>query len=515
MKNETLKQIINQIKKYEITETFSDIEAFKKWVSKLNSTQISNFLSLDIDLEEIREIRHLLINEDLLKYGDYKQRVAAISTLKNGEGCWHLFDAICSPNFLKSQNFYKDIEMLGKADTARYGLWILGKDSFINSPYHNEDLKLLVETHDIKEENPLDFVVSDAIATVAGNIDSIKSPYHRADMKLITTAGSDCLQMSHSYPEHSLNNLATNKVSLADEYHLENMKILATNPIASRFLYEIMTKTKFVKGKHYRKEVEALLNAKSKVTARALYYYIVNPERKYAYDIDYYDDYEYDIHDTHISDRDSIAGSNDPNYLDNLIKINKVDDKFVMHYVSLLMKPDFINSPYKIFDLELLQSISDKSIFMDLYRLMISENSLSSIHHKKDAVIISQTTNEKIRKMLLRKATYKLSLNSINHDYDMQYITKLDLESIDKKIYDEINYYLFIKKGIDDPYHKEKLEQLLKGILVERSSHMSYYLEELEKQIELNQNTSIESIPNISTKPKSRILSLFKRRTKK
>lgn len=77
MKNETLKQIINQIKKYEITETFSDIEAFKKWVSKLNSTQISNFLSLDIDLEEIREIRHLLINEDLLKYGDYKQRVAA------------------------------------------------------------------------------------------------------------------------------------------------------------------------------------------------------------------------------------------------------------------------------------------------------------------------------------------------------------------------------------------------------------------------------------------------------
>ena len=173
MKNETLKQIIEQIKKYELTESFSDVEAFKKWASKLNSTQINNFLSLDIDLEEIRELRHLLINCDLLSCQDYKKKVAAISTLKNGDGCWHLFSAICNPNFLKSKNFYKDIEMLSKADTARYGLWILGEDTFINSPYHDEDLKLLVETHDTREEDPLDFVVSDAIATVAGNIDSI------------------------------------------------------------------------------------------------------------------------------------------------------------------------------------------------------------------------------------------------------------------------------------------------------------------------------------------------------
>ena len=60
MKNDTLKQIIEQIKKYELTESFSDIEAFKKWASKLNSTQINNFLSLDIDLEEIRGVKTLI-----------------------------------------------------------------------------------------------------------------------------------------------------------------------------------------------------------------------------------------------------------------------------------------------------------------------------------------------------------------------------------------------------------------------------------------------------------------------
>ena len=515
MKNETLKQIIEQIKKYELTEIFSDVEEFKKWVSKLNSTQVNNFLSLDIDLEEIRELRHLLINCDLLSCQDYKKKVAAISTLKNGDGCWHLFDAICNPNFLKSKNFYKDIEMLSKADTARYGLWILGEDTFINSPYHDEDLKLLVETHDTREEEPLDFVVSDAIATVAGNIDSIRSPHHRADMKLIATAGSDCLQMSHSYPEYSLNNLAVNKVSLADKYHLENMQILATNPIASEFLYIIMTDPNFVKGKNYRKEVEALANAKSKATARALYYYIVNPKRKYLSDMDFLRDCKYDIEDAHISDRNSVAGSNDPNYLKNLIKINEIDDELVMHFVSLLMNPNFINSPYKDFDLELLQSISSKSIFMDLYRLMNEEVSLNNKYHKRDAVIISQSTIDGVRDLLLEKACNEYSLNSINHEYDMEFISKLQLDSIAEKIYFEIYYYLFRQKGIDDPQRKEKLEKLLQGELVERSSSVSSYLDDLQSQIDDSSSPIIESTPIVSSKTKSRILSLFKKSTRK
>lgn len=515
MKNETLKQIIEQIKKYELTETFSDVEEFKKWVSKLNGTQINNFLSLDIKLEEIRELRHLLINCDLLNCQDYKKKVAAISTLKNGDGCWHLFSAICNPNFLKSKNFYKDIEMLSKADTARYGLWILGEDTFINSPYHDEDLKLLVETHDTREEEPLDFVVSDAIATVARNIDSIKSPHHRADMKLIANAGSDVLQTSGSFPESGLNNLAVNKVSLADKYHLENMQILATNPIASEFLYIIMTDPNFVKGKNYRKEVEALANAKSKATARALYYYIVNPKRKYLSDMDFLRDCKYDIEAAHISDRNSISGSNDPNYLKNLIKINEINDELVMHFVSLLMNPNFINSPYKMFDLELLKNTSDIYVFRDLCILMTDENSLNNIHHKKDAVVISQTMVEFKRKLLLGKATDKLTLNSDNHDYDMEYILKLNLDSINETIYDEINYYLFSQKGINDPQRKEKLEKLLQGELVERSSSVSSYLDSLQNQIDDSSSPIIESTPIVSSKPKSRILSLFKKNTRK
>ena len=334
-------------------------------------------------------------------------------------------------------------------------------------------------------------------------------------MKLIVTSGSDCLQSGGSYPKESLNNLAVNKVSLADKYHLENMKILATNPIASEFLYTIMTDPNFVKGKNYREEVKALVNAKSKVTARALYYYIVNPNRKYLNDVEFLDDYSYDMDDAHISDRDSVAGSNDPDYLKNLIKINKIDDELVMHFVSLLMNYNFIKSPYKDFDIKLLQSISSKPIFMDLYRLMIDEVSLNNGHHKRDSVIISQTADENVRKLLLEKATDELSLNSTNHDYDMEYILKLDLNFINKTIYNEMNYYLFKQKGINDPQHKEKLEKLLQGILVERSSSVSRYLDALQSQINDSNFPIIEVAPTTSFKIKSRILSLFKKDTRK
>lgn len=515
MKNETLKRIISQIKKYDLVKVLRTTDDFEYWISSLNSKQIDNFINLNIEFQEVKNFKSILIDRNLLDCQDYQKRIEAITKLKNGDRCWYLFWRICNKKFLESKNFYKDIEMLSKADTAKYGLWILGEDIFINSPYHDEDLKLLVETHDTREEDPLDFVVSDAIATVAGNIDSINSPHHRADMKLIATAGSDCLQMSHSYPEHSLNNLTVNKVSLADKYHLENMQILATNPIANEFLYIIMTDPNFVKGKNYRKEVEALANAKSKATARALYYYIVNPKRKYLSDMDFLRDCKYDIEAAHISDRNSVSGRNDPNYLKNLIKINEIDDELVMHFVSLLMNPIFINSPYKDFDLELLQSISSKPIFMDLYILMNEEVSLNNKHHKRDAVIISQSTIDGVRDLLLEKACNEYSLNSINHEYDMEFISKLQLDSIAEKIYFEMYYYLFRQKGIDDTQRKEKLEKLLQGELVERSSSVSSYLDALQSQIDNSSLQIIESTPVISSKPKSRILSLFKKNTRK
>ena len=91
MNNETLKQIISQIKKYGLVNVFKTIGNFENWMSSINSKQIDNFLSLNIEPKEVENFRNILIDRNLLSCQDYSKKVEAISKLKNGDGCWHLF----------------------------------------------------------------------------------------------------------------------------------------------------------------------------------------------------------------------------------------------------------------------------------------------------------------------------------------------------------------------------------------------------------------------------------------
>ncbi|MEI3499057.1 MAG: hypothetical protein V8Q71_00840 [Bacilli bacterium] len=91
-----------------------------------------------------------------------------------------------------------------------------------------------------------------------------------------------------------------------------------------------------------------------------------------------------------------VAGNNDPDYLNNLIKINEMNDRFVVDFAILLMNPNFINSQYKKFDLELLQNVDRKSCFCHFVQTYENEKSLNSSHHKKDAVIIIMRCKKKL-----------------------------------------------------------------------------------------------------------------------
>lgn len=505
MKNEELIKVIEQLKKYNLAKAFEDEENFKSWLTKLNTNQIQNFLSLNIEPDEVENILNILINEEILKCSDYNRRIEAISKLKNGEGCWHLFDNICNPNFLKSNNFYKDLELIAKADSARCALCVIGEDAFIESPFHDEDLKLIVETRDNNKKQRIDYIVSEALASVAKNTDSINSKYHQSDMKLMADCGSSCLQTSYSYPESSLNNLATNKVSLNDPFHLENMQILAKCPKANNYLYILMTDLSTINGEHYRKEINALINAKSENTARALYYYIINPKNKFRYDRKYHRDYESAYKDEEIYDNDLISGRNTPNYEENLITINSIPDEFVMHYISILMNSKLINnSPYLRYDLDLLKSISDKPIFMDLYRFITDETSINNPFHESDAKLLSETQQEKTRKLLLQKIIDEKSLTNSNREFDLEYISNLDLEKVDNDILERMYFYLFGYKGIDAPDHIQSLTKLKQGITVEPCDLVSSYIDTLhEKAIKETDDTYplVEFASNKDDKP--------------
>ena len=523
MKNEDLKKVLTQIKKYNLAKVFKDEKELKSWLSKLNDVQIHNFIHLNIDLNEIEFPVRMLTNENLLNCSDYAKRIEAISKLKNGEGCWHLFDELCNENFVKSKNFYKDIEELCKADTARYALWVIGQDDFINSPYHSNDLKLITEARDTREEYPNDDTVADALATVAGNKDSINSPYHEEDMKLISESSSDCLRSMGSGEENGLNNLAINKVSLKDPYHLENMKILAKCPLTSEELYKIMTNPDIVNGKYYRDEVKALLNAKNKYNAKAIYYYVANPPERFINYIDFIRDDTLNAGDyINLIDGDRVSGNKNPNYLENLKIINKLPSEIAIHYTSLLMNKEFLNNPYSKEDLELLQTIFDKNLFLDLYKYIIEYVSVENPFHKSDVELLCKASNIETRRVLLDKMFQ--SLGEKNRAYDLDYIFKLNIDECDKNCLSAINYYLFDFDGITDPDHINSLEKLKQGkyyeIDLNKNTRVLNCIDTLEKELtetdkEIIKSKSLDLESNIDQKEKSLVLSLFKKFSKK
>ena len=72
-KNELLsqKQIIDILSKYDIINSFDNVEDINAWVSKLSELQTTNLLSLNIDPNAIKFDHRLLINLDLLNTTDY------------------------------------------------------------------------------------------------------------------------------------------------------------------------------------------------------------------------------------------------------------------------------------------------------------------------------------------------------------------------------------------------------------------------------------------------------------
>ena len=271
-----------------------------------------------------KKLKQIELSIKMLKcFGDRK-KVSVIENLIDhcyDEECLDLLNKnLLKLSFLNSKSFYEDMEMLSKVNNIKCGLTIIGDKNFMDSPYHREDLKLISESK----------VGGWSLSKVAKNQDSICSSYHRADMELISKS---CRHDRHKLGY--LSDLATNKVSLKDKYHLENMQILSQptkdgKHLTDKYLFEIMTNSKFVEGKNYRKEIEALQMADNSLTAKALHYYIVNPTNKFYDDEDFQSGRVGFISNgsmntmltlsLNINDKILVAGSNDPEYVNNLKK---------------------------------------------------------------------------------------------------------------------------------------------------------------------------------------------------
>lgn len=516
MNKQELTKLIKQLKKYHIANTFESPETLDNWLKKLTNNQITNLNNLDINPEEIKFSPKILINEHLLACNDYQKRILAMSKLKNEDGCWQLFERLCSPNFLNCPHYYQDLELISHAPTARYALWIIDDDNFINSKYHHEDLKLIIESQ-ISKNN---YLITEALTELAHNKDSINGPYHSEDMLLISQADEECLSPAGAYSKGSLNSLATDKISLQDPYHIENMQILSRSPISNEVLYELMTNSTIINSKNYRDEINAVKKAKSITTAIAMYYYIINPHDYSLFDFSSLDLFELafneDAYDAlnycyRYQDRkNNQPGNLNPKYLEYLNLLNEIDDNVVPYFESLLSNTTLINSNYYEQDLKLLLEITDPHIYYDLYLLMTNNVSLNNSHHLSDTILISNTSNERTRRLLIEKATSEHSVNSPYHEYDMIYISKLNFSKIKDKIFDLMYYYLFNPKGIASPEHIKALEKLANGEIYEPVNPINDYLNSLESQLPSFINDSEEyKITETKEKVLTRLKKIF------
>ena len=458
-------KLIYKLKEYGLFKYFKDIEKLSLWLHQLSDEEASRFLSLSIPSEDIVFPKRLLIHKNLLQCEDYLKRIEAMNQLTNGDGVWHLFDYLCSSNFLHSKNYYRDMSLLKDSDNLRYGLWVIHDDDFIQSPYHEKDLKMILEAKDANGEE-LDFLVASALAKIAKNKDSIQSPYHEEDMKFITKIGSSSLQDSASYPEHSVNHLALDKNSLKDKYHLENMKILAENYSISYYLYPLMTKKEYIQGKFYREEIQALIKANSKLKARAIYYYITNC----SLSVEERMDLDNELWDNQVPFRavwlgrreidNSEKGSKNPKYLENLALLNSLEDKYVLFIERLLSDSLLRKQNYQERDIQTLLSLNDDELFFDLFEVMSDKNSAASIYHLMDISLIQNTSSYFTRRMLISMATNQENLNSKNHWFDMNYVASLDFDLLDSKSQELLQYLFLTSEGIKDKERMSKLKQI-------------------------------------------------------
>ena len=261
MSSEKVNEIVLKLKEYCINQNFDSEEDMIKWIKKLTKKKKDNILNLNINPKNIMFDSMLLVNKNLLSTDDYNERVKLLASINNADGWYHLFDRLLEKKFLYSEKFYSDIEKMKKASSAQTILWIIDNPVFINSPYHDEDLELLVNYRD-KRGQGYDYFMMQAIATTAKCEASINSLYHQSDIKMYLKY-ENAIQMVHSYPERGINILGINEVSLKDKYHIENMEILANNQEIGSFLYAVMTDPIFIHSSNYRKIINKMVEKKN------------------------------------------------------------------------------------------------------------------------------------------------------------------------------------------------------------------------------------------------------------
>ncbi len=234
---EQLKKIKEKLEKYNLVSVIDNIS---DWFGKLNDKQIKNILSLNLYYGQLEKYSKLLINLA----------------------------------FLDSDNYLSDIKLLliyeDKINDTNEIYKLLTDPNFINSKYHNEDLKSILST---KDEEARKYLIRLAISTI-----SINSKYHREDMtklssKIFEHYNHNLVKKRYSLYENFVNYvIAFSKTNVDDKfYSYDGYKILESKTEEkSNIIQSVSLNKQSLESKYHVNDIEIIIKAKFDEIARYL-----------------------------------------------------------------------------------------------------------------------------------------------------------------------------------------------------------------------------------------------------
>lgn len=435
MTKQELEQILKQLEKYDLVKEFGTKECLDAWLKALNKKQISNFINLNINPNEVVIIGEAIINDCILKSDEYIEIVKLLIELKKKSSYINF-------NFSWAYNkrLYEDLKNLLRLNITEKNeefimviMSLLGEPSFINSIHHQEDLETIIN---------------------AFNANNLTLEY--------------------------LTDLAVNSNSLKDPYHLANMQIISEDPVAIDYLYTLMTTEYTIKSKYYQSEIAALYASPSEIHAASLYSFMYNDARNFRRDL--ISEKTRNL----ISDRwANVCGQMIPDYLEKLNFINRLPEDKVVLISYVMSNKALLKSPFYDFDIDFLRKIEDMDLLYELCTLVTDIDFIMNPYHIIDLQIIKEIKDPVTRNLLYRVATNTININSVHHLYDMAHIARYNFNEGKDKEYELISYYVLSSAGINSPNHIRDLEKIYNGEFVDLDIDKENDLSSEPKKVEV------------------------------
>lgn len=435
MTKQELEQILKQLEKYDLVKEFGTKECLDAWLKALNKKQISNFINLNINPNEVVIIGEAIINDCILKSDEYIEIVKLLIELKKKSSYINF-----NYSWAYNKRLYEDLKSLLRLNITEKNeefimviMSLLGEPAFINSMYHKEDLETIINAFNANN-SALDYLI----------------------------------------------NLAANSNSLKDPYHLANMQIISEDPVAIDYLYTLMTTEYTIKSKYYQSEIAALYASPSEIHAASLYSFMYNDARNFRRDL--ISEKTRNL----ISDRwANVCGQMIPDYLEKLNFINRLPEDKVVLISYVMSNKALLKSPFYDFDIDFLRKIEDMDLLYELCTLVTDIDFIMNPYHIIDLQIIKEIKDPVTRNLLYRVATNTININSVHHLYDMAHIARYNFSEGKDKEYELISYYVLSSAGINSPNHIRDLEKIYNGEFVDLDIDKENDLSSEPKKVEV------------------------------